>query len=242
LRHFGGFKNLNKSIYVNNCHCLSYESLLNIINGLADGVSGQTLTLTQDLVNLLSDEDIAIATNKGWSISPAKSIASPIVVTDSSQVTSSTYTIAPRNFDFSQHSGALKDSITSAKRGLYYFEANVPNVADWKSAFSGFTSLRYVNLINANLNTGQNVFDGCTELREITGLKGTINNAYGMFEKTLIESVDLSELNILPEANLTHMFTNCKNITEIPQINVGSPKNINSMFSGTNITTADLRG
>lgn len=65
LRNFGGFKGINKSMYCNDAYCLSYESLLNIINGLADGVSGQTLTLNRDLVNQLTDDDIAIATNKG---------------------------------------------------------------------------------------------------------------------------------------------------------------------------------
>lgn len=65
LKNFGGFKGLNKSVYCNENYCLSYESLLNIINGLADGVSGQTLTLSRDLVNQLTDDDIAIATNKG---------------------------------------------------------------------------------------------------------------------------------------------------------------------------------
>ena len=65
LKDFGGLKGINKSIYFDRDYCLSYESLLNIINGLASGVSGQTLTLNEDLVNQLSDDDIAIATNKG---------------------------------------------------------------------------------------------------------------------------------------------------------------------------------
>lgn len=65
LRNFGGFKGINKTLYVDKAYSLSYESLLNIINGLAEGVSGQTLYLHQDLVNQLSDDDIAIATNKG---------------------------------------------------------------------------------------------------------------------------------------------------------------------------------
>lgn len=65
LRHFGGLKGIKYSWSANMTYSLSYESLQNIINGLADGVSGQTLYLYQDLVNQLSDDDIAIATNKG---------------------------------------------------------------------------------------------------------------------------------------------------------------------------------
>lgn len=105
LRDFGGFKGMNKSIYVSTAYSLSYESLLNIINGLADGVSGQTLTLHKDIVNQLSDDDIAIATNKGWTVSPAKTITSTVTVTDLTQVPANTTVITPRTYDFSQYAG-----------------------------------------------------------------------------------------------------------------------------------------
>lgn len=65
LRYFGGFKGLKVNMYLDKCYSLSYESLMNVINKLADGVSGKTLYLFQDLVNQLSDDDIAIATSKG---------------------------------------------------------------------------------------------------------------------------------------------------------------------------------
>lgn len=65
LRNFDGFKGLKVNMYLDKCYSLSYESLMNVINKLADGVSGKTLYLFQDLVNQLSDDDIAIATNKG---------------------------------------------------------------------------------------------------------------------------------------------------------------------------------
>lgn len=65
LRNFGGFKGLKVSIYIDDCYSLSYESAMNVINKLQPGVSGKTLYLAKDVVNLLSDDDIAIATNKG---------------------------------------------------------------------------------------------------------------------------------------------------------------------------------
>lgn len=105
LRDFGGLKGFNKRLYSNSAYSLSYESLLNIINGLADGVSGQTLYLHQDCVNQLSDDDIAIATNKGWSVSPAKKITSPITVSNLSQIPTTTYQITPKTYDFSQFDG-----------------------------------------------------------------------------------------------------------------------------------------
>lgn len=118
LRNFGGMKGIKTSIYFNEVYCLSYESALNIINGLSDGVSGQTLTLHKDVVNQLSDDDIAIATNKGWTVSPAKTITSPILVTDNNQVTG-VYQITPRTYDFSQYTGTI--SIIT----LRYFEGDV---------------------------------------------------------------------------------------------------------------------
>lgn len=106
LRNFEGFKGLKVNMYLDNCVSLSYESLMNVINKLEDGVSGKTLYLSQDCVNQLSDDDIAIATNKGWSISPARTITEPVVVTDLSQIPKTTYQITPRTYDFSQYSGS----------------------------------------------------------------------------------------------------------------------------------------
>lgn len=104
LRDFGGFKDINVNFYIDTAFSLTYESLINILNGLKDGAN-KTIYMRQDQVNQFSDDDIAIATNKGWSISPAKNITEPIVVTQLSQIPSSTYLITPRNYDFSQFTG-----------------------------------------------------------------------------------------------------------------------------------------
>lgn len=79
LTTVGGFKDLGKQssldgthIMIFNCPKLTYESIMNIINNLYDrataGYSVLTLRLNTDVFALLSDEDIAIATNKGWTI------------------------------------------------------------------------------------------------------------------------------------------------------------------------------
>ena len=65
LRNFEGFKGLKVTMYLDSCYSLSYDSMINVINKLESGVSGKTLYLNQDLVNQLSDDDIAIATSKG---------------------------------------------------------------------------------------------------------------------------------------------------------------------------------
>lgn len=85
LTYFGGFKDLGKafatgysenySSYTLNLSYfpnLTHESLMNIINKLYDlasaGINPQKLTLGSNLAKL-TEEEIAIATNKGWNVS-----------------------------------------------------------------------------------------------------------------------------------------------------------------------------
>lgn len=82
LIHLGGFRNLGKASSVSNTNSnyflnyapnLTYESVINVLNGLYDrasaGLSVLTLKLHANHMALLSDEDKAIATNKGWTLS-----------------------------------------------------------------------------------------------------------------------------------------------------------------------------
>ena len=79
---FGGFKDLGKqnSIsgtenngFLDRCPSLTHESLMNVINNLYDrksaGYSSRTLKFGTDHLNKLSDEEKAIAINKGWKLS-----------------------------------------------------------------------------------------------------------------------------------------------------------------------------
>ena len=70
LTDLGGFKNLSISItsyFLDKCPNLTVESLMNVINNLAT-VSGQTLKFGSTNLNKLTAEQIAIATNKGWTL------------------------------------------------------------------------------------------------------------------------------------------------------------------------------
>ncbi len=86
LTIFGGLQNLgqsylttateNNSIYqldLSTCTNLTYQSLMNVINGLYDiasiGVKPQQLVLGSTNLAKLTEEEIAIATNKGWTVS-----------------------------------------------------------------------------------------------------------------------------------------------------------------------------
>lgn len=81
LVNFGGFINLksswNGSYCVDKLTALSHQSLINILNGLYDFTgNGVTPTSSQGKIKLgsthlakLSDDEKAIATNKGWTLS-----------------------------------------------------------------------------------------------------------------------------------------------------------------------------
>jgi hypothetical protein len=65
-------KNIKKECTINTSIILSKESLLYIINNLydltANGLSGQTLNIGSTNIAKLTEDEIAIATNKGWTI------------------------------------------------------------------------------------------------------------------------------------------------------------------------------
>ena len=54
-------------LILSNCPKLTHDSLMNVINEAADVTSSpKTLTLGSTNLNKLTDEEKAIATNKGW--------------------------------------------------------------------------------------------------------------------------------------------------------------------------------
>ena len=67
LIDLGGFTGLKVDLNLADCTKLSKESLLNVFNEAADVTSSpKTLTLGSSNLNKLTDEEKAIATNKGW--------------------------------------------------------------------------------------------------------------------------------------------------------------------------------
>ena len=73
LTYMGGFKNLKVNLDIQKAPNLTVQSLMNVINNLydfrANGESTtKTLTLGTTNLNKLTDEQKAVATNKGWSL------------------------------------------------------------------------------------------------------------------------------------------------------------------------------
>ena len=67
LTTFGGLTGLKINFDLSSCPKLTYESLVNVVNELADvTASPKTLTLGEENLNKLWDQEKAIATNKGW--------------------------------------------------------------------------------------------------------------------------------------------------------------------------------
>ena len=66
---FGGLTNLKVDLNLSPCPNLTKESLLNVFNEAADVTSSpKTLTLGTTNLNKLTNEEKAIATNKGWTL------------------------------------------------------------------------------------------------------------------------------------------------------------------------------
>ena len=72
LKNLGGFRGLFNDLDLHYCNQLTHDSLMNVINEVADE-TGSSIThrLTLGDTNLakLTDEEKAIATNKGWTLS-----------------------------------------------------------------------------------------------------------------------------------------------------------------------------
>ena len=69
LTTLGGFKGLKVNLDLHYSPLLTIESIVNVINAAADMSSEpQTLTLHKDVFNILTEEQIATASAKGWNI------------------------------------------------------------------------------------------------------------------------------------------------------------------------------
>lgn len=69
LTTLGGFIGLKVNLSLSSCPKLTHDSLMNVINEAADvTASPKTMTLGSDNLNKLTDEEKAIATNKGWTL------------------------------------------------------------------------------------------------------------------------------------------------------------------------------
>jgi hypothetical protein len=80
LKNVGGFVNLGMqqtidgiNSFLTSCPRLTRDSMLNIVNKLYDRASYNmnimTIGFNKDCANLLTDEEKAIAINKGWTLS-----------------------------------------------------------------------------------------------------------------------------------------------------------------------------
>ena len=69
LTTLGGLTNLKLDLDLSTCPKLTHDSLMNVINEAADVTADpKTLTLGSTNLNKLTDEEKAIATNKGWTL------------------------------------------------------------------------------------------------------------------------------------------------------------------------------
>lgn len=66
LMDLGGFKNLKVDLDLSGCNRLTHQSLMNVINNLAEVATSPTLSLGTTNLAKLTDDEKLIAINKGW--------------------------------------------------------------------------------------------------------------------------------------------------------------------------------
>ena len=69
LTNLGGFKGLHRTLDLSCSNLITRESMLNVFENADVIYDGSYITVSKTVYNKLSEEDIAIATNKGWTIS-----------------------------------------------------------------------------------------------------------------------------------------------------------------------------
>lgn len=224
------------------------ESLLDIINKLEVVTGNPTLSLSQEVVNEFTDDEIAIAINKGWTITPAK--RDVIIVTDnnySSCGIQSARRITPASYDIS---GPL--STTLSTHNLYYLSGEIG------CNFTSGSNLRYIDVtINSNKTS-------CSQLVGVNGtssedgriyphklivsakLKGDFSNveeASYMFASVIMpyETLDVSNWNMENLVEGYNMFYNTDiKVTGLETWNPIKLNYLNRMFSYTTFEHLDL--
>ena len=63
--------NISQNINFRHTTTLSIDSIVRIFNNLITTTETRTITLNQSIVNKLTEDQIAIATNKGWTVTAA---------------------------------------------------------------------------------------------------------------------------------------------------------------------------
>lgn len=69
LTNLGGFANLKYSLDLADSNLITRESMVNVFNTIANVTASRSIEISQTVYDRLTVDDIAIATNKGWSVS-----------------------------------------------------------------------------------------------------------------------------------------------------------------------------
>jgi hypothetical protein len=186
---------------------------------------------------MLSESDIEIAINKGWSISPSKSIYGPIEVTDLSIIPSDLKQISPRVYDFRSYSGDFKSTTLPCKSSLAYFTGTFRDSTNLRSAFSNIPLIEAEITLSTNSFDCANMFSGYSSQQSIITFTsengGNISYAHSMFYGSYVKEVVFDNVNISGEA--AYMFYGTVNLTKITM--TGDTSNIivyDNMFTGIN--------
>jgi hypothetical protein len=140
---------------------------------------------------MLSDDDIAIATSKGWSVSPAKSVTNKITVTSLSEIPSTNIRLHPRVYDLSQFTGSWGDPST--------LTSNLPNPSYLRTA-----EISLKSTVDASYMFADNYvrYVTLTDTENVRSMKGMFYDAAFLDEVRMLG--DVSKVT-----DVTDMFTKC---------------------------------
>lgn len=206
LQDVGGFGGLKADFkFVMNSN-LTHDSLLNIFNNLAN-VDGKQLAIGQTNRDRLTDEEIAIATQKGWNVAVKLPYVSGL---------------------FSPGS-----TITDAMLENIFQGYDTANVTSLKYFFNGCSKITTIPLIDSsNVTTLVGTFQSCSSLTSIplidsSNVTTMYSCFYGCSSLKSIPLINTSKVN-----NIESLFNGCSSLTSIPLIDLSNVTTIHFTFSG----------
>lgn len=202
---FGGLKQDFKFVMNSN---LSHDSLMNIINNLAN-VDGKQLSIGQNNRDRLTDDEIAIATNKGWNVVVKLPYPGEL---------------------FSKDASTTDEVIEHVFQGY-----DTANVTSMNSMFEYCSSLSKIPMIDTNNVTDMSyMFYECSSLVTIPEFNTSNVTAMSWMFNICNNLTTIPKLYTSKVINMDKMFQSCSKLTSISQLDTASVTNMDSMFYNCN--------